>query len=201
MNRHSYSEADINKEDRLDADFKADRTSNVDTPTSYLQKINKKYKVLNSQSKLINDESHNSALNKTEKTKKHNLEAAANKPVRTNYENLYKSHIPTKNNTQRTSGKFNYSVNQLSKAKTNLCERNSSPLQKFEPNKIEKDEFESPRCSSEINTELNGLGDKWTTEKEYHPQYTPSDSDSQRYGNINLAIGNCEKASFIITIQ
>lgn len=180
INRHSYSESYLNKEDKLDTDGKSERTSNLEVPGSYMQKINKKYKVLNSQNKFIIDESQNANLNKTEKARKHNLEATANKPVRSNYENAYKSHIPSKNGIQRTSGKFNYAINQGNQNKSNVYERKSSPLQKFEPNKGSKEDFESPRYSNEIDVESNSFDDKWLTEKEYHPQYTPSDSDSQK---------------------
>ena len=144
-----------------------------------MQKINKKYRVVNTlNNKPSTDEIQTASLNKSEKAKKHNLETKIVKPNRSNYENAYKSHVPSRESIQGKSGKFNYSLNQN---KTSVYERKSSPVQKFEPNSDEKDYYESPKQSNESNDEYNALGkNSWNSEKEYHPQYTPIESESQR---------------------
>ena len=146
-----------------------------------MQKINKKYRVLNPQNKSCSDDNFSNNLNKSEKIRKHNLETPVSKPNRSNYENVYKSHIPGANNIQRNSGKFNYSLNQSHQNKTNLYERKSSPLQKFEPNSYWKDEYESPAYLKENEEDENVFNEEnWNSEKEYYPHYTPSESESQK---------------------
>lgn len=112
-------------------------------------------------------------LNKTEKTKRHNLgNHNKKKPTRYNYQDAYKgassNPTPIKPVTPATPN---------TNSRQNHIERKSSPMQKFTPKADGRDGFGSPKFVNESDTHSvpdNDQNAGWVKETKFRPSFTPS---------------------------